>query len=166
MKTPPSDEKFPLAAVWFQLTAPCRNDHEMKTCTRIREASLALMLIALLGMGPACTASPEAQPAEPEQLRGLPVPNELPLAQGPFQGTQASLDEHYRCPKWFADAKLGFWAHWGPQSVGSGSTAPDKMYAPSSGDYQRHLKQFGHPSSLASKTFCHSSRRRSLIPMP
>lgn len=25
------------------------------------------------------------QPAEPEQLRGLPRPNELPLAQGPFE---------------------------------------------------------------------------------
>ena len=68
--------------------------------------SLMALIVCWSGVLPA--AGPEAQPAEPEQLRGLPRPNELPLAQGPFQPTQASLDELYRCPEWFADAKLGF----------------------------------------------------------
>ena len=57
----------------------------------------------------------------------------------------------YRCPDWFADAKLGFWAHWGPQSVGLGGWYAKAMYDPGSGDYQRHIKQFGHPSKVGYK---------------
>ena len=127
------------------------NIHEMKIRTCSRAASLALMVVALQGMGSSWAASPEAQPAEPEQLRGLPRPNELPLAQGPFLPTQASLDEQYRCPEWFADAKLGFWAHWGPQCVGLGGWYAKAMYDPASSDYQRHIKKFGHPSKVGYK---------------
>jgi alpha-L-fucosidase len=125
--------------------------YEMKTWIRIRATSLALMAIALPGIGSSWAASPEAQPAEPEQLRGLPKPKDLPLVQGPFLPTQASLDEKYRCPEWFADAKLGFWAHWGPQCVGLGGWYAKAMYDPASSDYQRHIKQFGHPSKVGYK---------------
>lgn len=94
----------------------------MKTSTRIRTPSLSMLAITLLTMGvvgSSWAANPETQqqPEEPAQLRGLPKPDDLPVAKGPFQPTQASLDELYKCPEWFADAKLGFWAHWGPQSV-------------------------------------------------
>jgi alpha-L-fucosidase len=91
------------------------------------------------------------QPAEPKQLRNLPRPNELPLAKGPFLPTQASLDENYQCPKWFADGKLGFWAHWGPQTVGLGGWYAKGMYEAGSSDYQRHIKEFGHPSKVGYK---------------
>ena len=125
--------------------------NEMKTCSQIRAASLALMVIALPGIGSSWAASTEAQPAEPEQLRGLPRPNELPVAQGAFQPTQASLDEQYRCPEWFADAKLGFWAHWGPQCVGLGGWYGKFMYQEDSGDYKNHIQKFGHPSKFGYK---------------
>jgi alpha-L-fucosidase len=129
------------------------NMNEMKTCSQIRAASLALMMIALPGIGSSWAASPEAQPAEPEQLRGLPKPKDLPLAQGPFQPTQASLDEKYHCPEWFADAKLGFWAHWGPQSVGMNGWYAKRMYDPTFpvNLYQQHIKKFGHPSKVGYK---------------
>ena len=139
MRTSPF-ENFPLPGVWFQLAA-----------------GLALIVLSSSALGEAPSAgtsraaSTDAQPAEPKQLRGLPRPNELPLVQGPFQPTQASLDEHYRCPEWFADAKLGFWAHWGPQSVGMGGWYAKGMYEQGSGDYQRHVKQFGHPSKVGYK---------------
>ena len=123
----------------------------MKTWTRIRAASLVLMVITLPGIESSWAASPEVQPAEPERLRGLPKPNELPLAQGPFQPTQASLDENYRCPEWFADAKLGFWAHWGPQCVGLNGWYAKAMYEPDSSTHQQHIKQFGHPSKVGYK---------------
>lgn len=109
------------------------------------------MVIALPSLATSGAASPEAQPAEPEQLRGLPKPNDLPLTQGPFQPTQTSLDENYRVPEWFADAKLGFWAHWGPQTVGLGGWYGKHMYQSGSGDYERHVKQFGHPSKVGYK---------------
>lgn len=38
------------------------------------------------------------------------------LVPGPFKPTYESL-KAYKCPDWYQDAKLGFWAHWGPQGV-------------------------------------------------
>ena len=34
---------------------------------------------------------------------------------GPIQPTWESIASHYSHPDWFRDAKLGIWAHWGPQ---------------------------------------------------
>src|SRR6185312_16941414 len=53
--------------------------------------------------------------------RGLGVENfaseGLPkILSGPFAGNGESL-RAYHCPDWFRDAKLGMWAHWGPQSA-------------------------------------------------
>jgi alpha-L-fucosidase len=36
------------------------------------------------------------------------------IAKGPFNPTWESL-QNYKTPGWFRDAKLGMWAHWGPQ---------------------------------------------------
>src|SRR5919202_967238 len=36
-------------------------------------------------------------------------------AEGPFSADWQSLASGYRHPEWFRDAKLGIWAHWGPQ---------------------------------------------------
>ena len=124
------------------------NINEIKTWTWV--ASLALMIVPP-GIGSCWAASPEVQPAEPIQLRGLPRPNDLPLAQGPFQPTQASLDESYRCPDWFADAKFGFWAHWGPQSVGMDGWYAKRMYDSTLPVYQKHINRFGHPSKVGYK---------------
>jgi alpha-L-fucosidase len=113
----------------------------------------AIMLVSTfaISLKAESPAGNTTQPAEPEQLRGLPRPNELPLAQGPFQPTKASLDELYECPEWFADAKFGFWAHWGPQCVGLNGWYAKRLYDPSTEAYPRHVKQFGHPSKVGYK---------------
>lgn len=57
------------------------------------------------------------------------------IAPGPFKGSRASLNA-YHMSDWFADAKLGIWNHWGPQSaaeygdqyVGAGLSSPDRMF--------------------------------------
>jgi hypothetical protein len=36
------------------------------------------------------------------------------LVPGPFKPTCESL-KAYKCPELYQDAKLGLWAHWGPQ---------------------------------------------------
>ncbi len=41
---------------------------------------------------------------------------EYQIAEGIFEPTWQSL-QSFQCPEWFRDAKLGFWAHWGPQAV-------------------------------------------------
>ena len=109
---------------------------------------VASCAISVAAESPAGTSS---VPAEPEQLRGLPRPNELPLAQGPFEPTKASLDEKYQPPEWFADAKFGFWAHWGPQCVGLDGWYGKRLYDPTLDAYKRHIRQFGHPSKVGYK---------------
>ncbi len=40
----------------------------------------------------------------------------LSITSGPYTNTRASL-RAYTTPDWFADAKFGIWAPWGPQSA-------------------------------------------------
>ncbi len=63
-----------------------------------------------------------------------------------FEATPESLS-NYKCPDWFRDAKFGIWAHWGPQSVPMmGDWYARNMYIQGSGQYEDHLKRYGHPS--------------------
>ncbi len=81
-------------------------------------------------------AGPVAQAAEP-------VPS---IALGPFKGSRESLAA-YHMPDWFADAKLGMWNHWGPQSAAEyGDWYARRMYVQGEPQYQHHLEHYGHPS--------------------
>ena len=76
------------------------------------------------------------------------------LAPGPFEPTWPSL-QTYRCPEWFRDAKLGFWAHWGPQAVPMYSDWYARhMYIEGSPQYRFHLRTYGHPSQFGYKDIC------------
>lgn len=91
---------------------------------------------------------------------------ELPqVAPGRFEPTDVSLKQ-YQYPEWFRDAKLGFWAHWGPQSVprhgdwyarrlyiGAGYVDPRKgsIAKKNDDDYDDHLSRYGHPSKFGYK---------------
>ncbi|MCL2832795.1 MAG: alpha-L-fucosidase [Treponema sp.] len=58
----------------------------------------------------------------------------------------------YECPGWFADAKLGFWSHWGPQSVPmAGDWYARNMYIEGHPQYLYHLRHYGHPSKFGYK---------------
>jgi len=75
----------------------------------------------------------------------------LDIAKGPFAGTRESL-RSYRAPEWFRDAKLGLWAHWGPQSAPEqGDWYARSMYLEGSPVYQWHVQHFGHPSKAGYK---------------
>ena len=68
-----------------------------------------------------------------------------------FEPTWESL-QHYRCPQWFRDAKLGLFAHWGPQSVPKqGDWYARYMYIEGSRQYKHHLAHYGHPSKFGYK---------------
>jgi alpha-L-fucosidase len=72
----------------------------------------------------------------------------------PFAPTWQSLAAGYRTPDWFRDAKLGIWAHWGPQCQPEfGDWYARLMYMQGRqlwdrGEtaYEHHLKRYGHPS--------------------
>lgn len=75
----------------------------------------------------------------------------LDLAPGRFEPTVESL-KTYRTPDWFRDAKLGIWAHWGPQAVPrQGDWYARFMYVPGHPHYDHHLKTYGHPSEFGYK---------------
>ena len=67
-------------------------------------------------------------------------------ARGPFEPTWESL-AGYTAPDWFRDAKLGLWAHWGPQCQPElGDWYGRHMYIQGHYQYDHHLKAYGHPT--------------------
>jgi alpha-L-fucosidase len=76
------------------------------------------------------------------------------IAEGPFAPTWESLRQ-FQCPQWFRDAKLGFWAHWGPQAVPMyGDWYARNLYLEGSDQYRFHLRTYGHPSRFGFKDVC------------
>ncbi len=73
------------------------------------------------------------------------------IARGPFAPSKDSL-EQFECPQWFKEAKLGFWAHWGPQAQGGmGDKYAYGIYVQGDKRYQAHVKKYGHPSQFGYK---------------
>jgi len=72
---------------------------------------------------------------------------------GPFEPTVESL-LNYQCPEWFRDAKFGIYLHWGVYSVAEcGEWYARCLYEQGSGDYEHHVKTYGHPSEFGYKDF-------------
>jgi arylsulfatase A-like enzyme/alpha-L-fucosidase len=77
------------------------------------------------------------------------------------------LAGQWKTPDWIQDAKLGFWAHWGPQSVPrlGGGWYARHMYMPEVGKdgkekwgmnaYRYHVATYGHPSEYGYKDLIH-----------
>jgi alpha-L-fucosidase len=73
------------------------------------------------------------------------------ILAGPFAGNAESL-RAYRCPDWFRDAKLGIWAHWGPQSAPEdGDWYARNLYLQGTKQYKSHLERYGHPTKFGYK---------------
>lgn len=73
------------------------------------------------------------------------------IKEGPFEPTLESLRQ-FECPEWFKDAKLGIWAHWGPQSVPMyGDWYARRMYIEGEPQYYYHWRKYGHPSKVGYK---------------
>ena len=92
----------------------------------------------------------------PSQTTGQsPLTPPLSITPGPFTNTKASL-RAYTTPDWFADAKFGIWAHWGPQSaVGDGDWYARNMYIEGTPQYEYHRKRFGPQSKVGYKDLVH-----------
>lgn len=88
------------------------------------------------------------------KTQDYPVPvsdADEPMMTGLFEPTWESL-QNYETPQWFADAKFGIWAHWGPQCVeGSGDWMARNMYYEGSDAYKYHLEHYGHPTETGFK---------------
>src|SRR5215207_3390361 len=69
-------------------------------------------------------------------------------APEPFAPTWESLSR-YVAPEWFRDAKLGLWAHWGPQCQPErGDWYARRMYIQGEPQHAHHVATYGHPSRV------------------
>jgi len=81
----------------------------------------------------------------------------LPVADGPYSSDWKEISRLYTVPEWWRDAKFGAWAHWDPQSMPEqGDWYARGLYIEGSGQYNFHLKNFGHPSEYGYKDICHN----------
>ena len=71
-----------------------------------------------------------------------------------YQPTWSSLATH-PTPRWFLDAKVGVYTHWGPYSVAAygtnGTWYPRHMYDPERPEYRYHSETFGPPEQVGYK---------------
>lgn len=83
-------------------------------------------------------------PVSREQLEQSP--------EGPFEASWKSLEQNYRTPQWFMDAKFGIFIHWGVYSVPAAGSEwyPRHMYNAMSQD---HIRCWGKQNVFGYKDF-------------
>jgi alpha-L-fucosidase len=118
-------------------------------------AGLSGALDSARSLGQAAT-KPTTVPSVARPLPPAPVPIPAPegfgVAPGPFQPTWESLSS-WQAPDWYRDAKLGIWAHWGPQCQPEmGDWYAQRMYQTGgNGLLSFHTQKYGHPSKFGFK---------------
>lgn len=72
-----------------------------------------------------------------------------------FTSDWKSLEENYKCPEWFRDAKLGIFIHWGVYSVPAFGNEwyPRYMYVKDSREYNHHREKWGKHTEFGYKDF-------------
>ncbi|MBC8097572.1 MAG: alpha-L-fucosidase [Akkermansiaceae bacterium] len=99
----------------------------------------------------AVAASPVSTLPLPPAPTPIPAPPGFGIAEGPFKPSWESLS-NYQVPDWFRDAKLGIWAHWGPQCQPEmGDWYAQRMYQEKNSTYKFHVEKYGHPSKFGFK---------------
>ncbi|MDP9052096.1 MAG: alpha-L-fucosidase [Acidobacteriota bacterium] len=78
-----------------------------------------------------------------------------PTPAGPFQPTWESIQQNYKDPEWFRDAKFGIMMHWGIYSVPAHGSEwyVRYMYGGNAGMVQWHTEHYGPPTKFGYKDF-------------
>jgi alpha-L-fucosidase len=140
---------------------------------RITPGALAVTALALLPI--ATPAQPAALPVEEPAVAGAanaPGPNAraprdtpamvaaalqgIPLPPaGPFGESWKSIEQNYRDPEWFRDAKFGIMMHWGIYSVPAHGSEwyVRYMYGGNADIMRWHTEHFGPPAKFGYKDF-------------
>ncbi len=127
----------------------------------LKQSALFAGAAASLPLLPSCASkgnTPVAAPASglPPAPRAISAPPGFGVAPGPFQPAWESLSSSYQVPDWFRDAKLGIWAHWGPQCQPEmGDWYAQRMYQFNGPIYKFHVQKYGHPSKFGFKDVVH-----------
>ncbi|MGN6369713.1 MAG: alpha-L-fucosidase [Phycisphaerae bacterium] len=93
--------------------------------------------------------APETNP-KVVQAAAAEIPISLP--PGPFQPTWDSLQQHYKVPQWFYQARFGLFMHFGLYAVPAHHNEwyEKHMYGP---ELQWHTEHFGPPATFGYKDF-------------
>ncbi|KEY66411.1 hypothetical protein S7711_05844 [Stachybotrys chartarum IBT 7711] len=85
----------------------------------------------------------------PSLATGAAISNLLTgaVAQGPYQPTWQSTDQHLASPEWFQDAKFGIYWHWGAFTTPQfGSEWYGRnMYLANTSEMANHVRRYGAP---------------------
>ncbi len=83
-------------------------------------------------------------------LKDIPAP-----PPGPFGESWESIEQNYKDPEWFRDAKFGIMMHWGIYSVPAHGSEwyVRYMYGGNAGIMQWHTDHFGPPTKFGYKDF-------------
>lgn len=88
-------------------------------------------------------------PATPAIVRAALAAVANPLPPGPFRPTWKSIEEHYRPPAWFENAKFGLFMHWGLYSVPAHHNEWYEKYMYGGGEGTRwHTEHYGPPDKF------------------
>lgn len=101
-------------------------------------------------------------------MLALPLPllaqTDEPVATGNYSPSWNSLAQ-WSCPEWFANAKFGIWAHWGPQcEAADGDWYARGMYETGSEQNQWHIAHYGDPKEFGLKDLCNAWKAQSWDP--
>ena len=85
---------------------------------------------------------------------------------GPYEADWESLAKANETPEWFADSKLGIYAHWGPYTVPEFGNEwyPRFMYDVENDAFEHHKKTYGDQSEFGYHDFIPSSPPRNSTP--
>src|ERR1700683_1761428 len=112
-------------------------------------ATWAIALFCAIGFVAGAFAADPPLPPTPTLPTTGPAAQPPQIAPGPFQPTWESLEQNYKTPDWFRDAKFGIWAHWSAQCVPEqGDWYARKMYIQGLPDYDYQVANYGHPSQF------------------
>jgi alpha-L-fucosidase len=89
------------------------------------------------------------------ELVAAALANLPPTPAGPFQPTWESIQQNYKDPEWFRDAKFGIMMHWGIYSVPAHASEwyVRYMYGGNAGVMQWHTEHYGPPTKFGYKDF-------------
>ncbi len=94
----------------------------------------------------------------------LTAQDDVAVATGQFTPSWNGLNQ-WSCPEWFANAKFGIWAHWGPQcEAADGDWYARGMYETGSEQNQWHVAHYGDPAEFGLKDLCNAWKAQSWNP--